>query len=182
MSTISRRLEQTHRLVSLWSLTPRNETARYTKSTFALSLEVAFARVRLQAIEVITRDAGAAMPPFGSGRPVRPWLVVNPSGGMAAPRALWLQHFSRNILPAATWLPRGQVFSVSELSTLFRALRGAANPAPSDGSQQGLTGATLFKPKVENIMANIGRCLPPLRLTPTYADRLERHEQSQLSQ
>jgi len=81
---------------------------------------------------------------------------LNPSGGTAAPRASWLQHSSRNIFPAATRLPRGQVISVSELSTLFRPLRGAANQAPSDGSQQGLTGATLFNPKVENIMANIG--------------------------
>ena len=33
-------------------------------------------------------DAESAMSPFGSGRPVRPCLVVNPGGGAAAPWAL----------------------------------------------------------------------------------------------
>jgi uncharacterized protein (DUF736 family) len=41
-------------------------------------------------------------------------------------------------------------------SPLVATASGAASPSPPDGSQQGRTGATLFNPKGEIIMANIG--------------------------
>jgi len=39
-------------------------------------------------VKLSCEDAESAMSPFGSGRPVRPCLVVNPGGGAAAPWAL----------------------------------------------------------------------------------------------
>lgn len=88
------------------------------------------ARIRAQAGEVITRDAGLAMSPFGSGRPVRPWFVVNPGGGTAAPRASWLQPSSRNNFPAATRLPRGtNYFCFQALHAVPTAAR-CSQPAP----------------------------------------------------
>ena len=38
--------------------------------------------------------------------PRRPCVVVNPSGGAAAPRASWLQPSGENNFPAAARLPR----------------------------------------------------------------------------
>lgn len=52
-------------------------------------------------------DVELAMSPFGSGRPVRPWSVVNPGEGTAAPWASWPQPSSANNFPAAARLPRG---------------------------------------------------------------------------
>lgn len=43
-------------------------------------------------------DVESAMSPFGSGRPVRPWSVVNPGEGTAAPWASWPQPSSANNL------------------------------------------------------------------------------------
>lgn len=51
-------------------------------------------------------DVESAMSPFGSGRPVRPWSVVNPDEGTAAPWASWPQPSSANNFPAAARLPR----------------------------------------------------------------------------
>ena len=51
-------------------------------------------------------DVESAMSPFGSGRPVRPWFVVNPGEGTAAPWASWSQPSSANNFPAAARLPR----------------------------------------------------------------------------
>lgn len=53
------------------------------------------------------RDVESAISPFGSGRPVRPWSVVNPGEGTAAPWASWPQPSSVNNFPAAARLPRG---------------------------------------------------------------------------
>ena len=39
-------------------------------------------------VKLSCEDAESVMSPFGSGRPVRPCLVVNPGGGAAAPWAL----------------------------------------------------------------------------------------------
>lgn len=153
---MSRRLGHGH---SVWyrygASTPRFN--HHSKGAPALLLEVALAHVRLRAGEVITRDAGSAMSPFGSGRPVRPWLVVNLGGGTVAPRAAWLQHSSRNNFSAATRLPRGtNYFCFQALHAVPTAARYSPARPPSDGSQQGRTGATLFNQKGENIMANIG--------------------------
>jgi hypothetical protein len=53
-------------------------------------------------------DAELATSPFGSGRPVRPWLVVNPGEGTAAPWASWPQPSSENNFPCAARIPRGK--------------------------------------------------------------------------
>lgn len=68
-------------------------------------------------------DAESATSPFGSGRPVRPWLVVNPGEGTAAPWASWPQPFSENNFPAAARLPRGTNFF------RFQVLHGVATAA-----------------------------------------------------
>lgn len=57
-----------------------------------------------------SRHAGmprSAKSPFGSGRPLRPWLVVNPGEGTATPWASWLQPSSENNFPCAARIPRG---------------------------------------------------------------------------
>jgi len=60
------------------------------------------------------------------------------------------------ISPALRAFLAGQIIFASRFSTSFRPQ--AVRPAhpPPDGSQQGRTGATLFNPKGEIIMANIG--------------------------
>ncbi len=68
-------------------------------------------------------DVESAMSPFGSGRPVRPWSVVNPGEGTAAPWASWPQPSSANNFPAAARLPR-------ETNCLrFQVLHGVATAA-----------------------------------------------------
>ena len=68
-------------------------------------------------------DAESATSPFGSGRPVRPCLVVNPGGGAAAPWASWPQPCSENNFPCAARIPRGTN------SFRFQALHGVATAA-----------------------------------------------------
>src|SRR5690348_259273 len=71
-----------------------------------LSLGVGLARIRARADEAVTRETESASSPFGSGRPLRPCLVVNPGEGAAAPWASWPQPSSENNFPAAAQLPR----------------------------------------------------------------------------
>ena len=68
-------------------------------------------------------DAELATSPFGSGRPVRPCLVVNPGGGAAAPWASWPQPSSENNFPCAARIPRGTN------SFRFQVLHGVATAA-----------------------------------------------------
>ena len=68
-------------------------------------------------------DAELATSPFGSGRPVRPCLVVNPGGGAAAPWASWPQPCSENNFPCAARIPRGTN------SFRFQVLHGVATAA-----------------------------------------------------
>ena len=68
-------------------------------------------------------DAESALSPFGSGRPVRPCLVVNPGGGAAAPWASWPQPSSENNFPCAARIPRGTN------SFRFQVLHGVATAA-----------------------------------------------------
>jgi uncharacterized protein (DUF736 family) len=63
---------------------------------------------------------------------------------------------AKTISPALRAFLAGQILFASRFSTVLRPLRGAASPSPPAGSQQGRTGATLFNPKGEIIMANIG--------------------------
>ena len=69
-------------------------------------------------------DAELATSPFGSGRPVRPCLVVNPGGGAAAPWASWPQPCSENNFPCAARIPRGtNSFRVQVLHVVATAAR-----------------------------------------------------------
>jgi hypothetical protein len=72
-----------------------------------LSLRSALPASEYKPMKPSCGDAESALSPFGSGRPVRPWSVVNPDGGTAAPWASWPQPSSENNFPAAARLPRG---------------------------------------------------------------------------
>ncbi|ULU23305.1 hypothetical protein DYST_00200 [Dyella terrae] len=72
-----------------------------------LSLQLALPASGHKPMKPSCGDAESALSPFGSGRPVRPWSVVNPGEGTAAPWASWPQPSSENNFPAATRLPRG---------------------------------------------------------------------------
>lgn len=103
-------------------------------------------------------EAELSMSPFG-GRfdPRRPCLVVNPRGGTAAPRASWLQSEGANNFPAAARVPRGtNSLSVPVLHCVATA-SGTARPSPTSRITTRTRWArTLFNPKGEIIMANIG--------------------------
>ena len=71
-------------------------------------------------------DSESAMSPFGSGQPVRPWLVVNPGEGTAAPWASWPQPSSENNFPCAARIPRGTN------SFRFQVLHAVATAAGCD--------------------------------------------------
>lgn len=72
-------------------------------------------------------DAESAMSPFGSGRPVRPCVVVNPGGGWAS----WPQPSSENNFPCAARIPRGtNSFRLPALHYVAAA-SGAASPSPA---------------------------------------------------
>ncbi len=88
---------------------------------------------------------------------MRPWLVVTPGGGTAAPQASWPQPSSANNFPSATQIPRPQILCASRSSTLLRPLRGAGQPVhrPTDHNKDAM-GATLVTPQGEITMANIG--------------------------
>ena len=78
---------------------------------------------------------------------MRPWLVVNPGGGTAAPWASWPQPSGANNFPCAVTafgaFLAGQILCASRSSTAFRpqAVR-PAHPPPA-GSQQGRDGRDL---------------------------------------
>src|SRR2546427_279178 len=92
--------------------------------------------------------------------PRRPCVVVNPSGGAAAPRASWLQlsgeTSSPSFVAAFGAFLAGQILFASGLSTAFRPQ--AVQPArpPPAGSQQGRDGREPCSTKRSFIMANIG--------------------------
>lgn len=92
-------------------------------------------------------DAESAMCPFGRGRPVRPWLVVNPGEGTAAPWASWPQPCGENNLPCAARIPRGTNSFRFQVLHCVATASGATRPSPPAGSQQGRTGATLVHRK-----------------------------------
>lgn len=88
------------------------ELPRHASSTRSRAAAGAFswgadpARVRVQAGEAVTRGCRVSRITFRVKRPVRPWLVVNPGGGAAAPWASWPQPSSTNNFPAAARPPR----------------------------------------------------------------------------
>lgn len=76
-------------------------------------------------------DAESAMSPFGSGRPVRPCVVVNPGGGTAAPWASWPQPSSENNFPCAARIPRGTNSFRFQVLHCVSTASGAARPSPA---------------------------------------------------
>lgn len=116
--------------------------------SIALSVEVVdLARIKGQAGETVWRGCRVGPVSLRSSRPMRPWLVVNPGGGTAAPWASWPQPSGANNFPCAVTafgaFLAGQILCASRSSTAFRpqAVR-PANPPP-DGSQQGRDGRDL---------------------------------------
>ena len=85
--------------------------------------DVGLARVRAQAGEAVMRGCRVGHVSIRDRRPVRPWLVVNPGGGAAAPWASWPQPSSENNFPAAARLPR------AANSFRFQVLHGVATAA-----------------------------------------------------
>ncbi len=85
--------------------------------------------------------------PLRGDRPMRPWLVVNPGGGTAAPRASWPQPSGANNFPCAITafgaFLAGQIFCASRSSTAFRPQAMQPARPPPDGSQQGRDGRDL---------------------------------------
>jgi hypothetical protein len=141
----------------LWSFhaTPQYGPQAAAGALWPCRRGIDLARVRAQPVKPSRGDAESAMSPFGSGRPRRPCLVVNPGGGAAAPGL-----HGRN-LPAKTISPALRAFLADKFFSLPGSPRccdrkRCASPSPPAGSQQGRTGATLFNPKGEIIMANIG--------------------------
>lgn len=116
----------------------------------ALSVEViGLARIKGQAGEAVRRGCRVGLVSLrsSSSRPMRPWLVVNPGGGTAAPWASWPQPSDANNFPCTVTafgaFLAGQILCASRSSTAFRPQ--AVRPAhpPPDGSQQGRDGRGL---------------------------------------
>ncbi len=106
--------------------------------------DMALARVRAQAGEAVTRGCRVGQSPFGKFVPRRPWLVVNPGRGMAAPRASWRQPCGENNFPCAARIPRGtNSFRLQVLHCVAAAAR-CRQPVPrlTDHNKDAM-GATL---------------------------------------
>lgn len=101
------------------------------------------ASIRVRAGEAFMRSTELAMLLSGQCGPLRPWFVVNPGEGTAAPRAYWLQPSGANNFPCAARIPRPANSCASRSSTALRppAVR-PAHPPPT-GSQQGRDGRAL---------------------------------------
>ena len=111
---------------SLWSIhaTPQPRRRNLRQEAFSLVVGVlALPASGRRPVKPSRGDAESAISPFGSGRPVRPWLVVNPGEGAAAPWASWPQPSSENNFPCAARIPRGTN------SFRFQALHGVATAA-----------------------------------------------------
>lgn len=105
---------------------------------------VGLARIRTQAGEAVTRGYRVGQSPFGKFVPWRPWLVVNPGRGMAAPWASWRQPCGENNFPCAARIPRGtNSFRLQVLHCVAAAAR-CRQPVPrlTDHNKDAM-GATL---------------------------------------
>ena len=144
---------------SLWSIhaTPQARRRNLRQGAFSLVVGVLALPVPgCKPVKPSRGDAESATSPFGSGRPVRPWLVVNPGEGTAAPWASWPQPSSENNFPCATRIPLGTN------SFRFQALHGVATaarcgqPIPAGRITTRTHWRDLVQPERRNIMANIG--------------------------
>ena len=93
------------------------------REVLACRWRVGLARVRTQAGEAVMRGCRVGHTSIRDRRPVRPWLVVNPGEGTAAPWASWPQPSSENNFPTAARLPR------ATNSFRFQVLHGVATAA-----------------------------------------------------
>lgn len=101
----------------------KHEAASCGRGVSAWRWSIGLAASGYKPVKPSRGDVESAMSPFGSGRPVRPWSVVNPGEGTAAPWASWPQPSSANNFPAAARLPR-------EANCLrFQVLHGVATAA-----------------------------------------------------
>lgn len=111
---------------ALWSIhaTPQARRRNLRQGAFSLVVGVlALPAPGRRPVKPSCGDAESATSPFGSGRPMRPWLAVNPGEGTAAPWASWPQPSSENNFPCAARIPRGTI------SFRFQALHGVATAA-----------------------------------------------------
>lgn len=123
---------RTHRPALLWSFhtTPQACRRRMPRGRLRFPLGgSALSASRGKTSEAVWRGCRVSPVSLRSSRPMRPWLVVNPGGGTAAPWASWPQPSGANNFPCAV--------------TAFRPQ--AVRPAhpPPDGSQQGRDGRDL---------------------------------------
>lgn len=125
------------------SMLPQDAAESFAPSAGVVGL----VRIKGQAGEAVLLVCRVGPVSLRSSRPMRPWLVVNPGGGMAAPWASWPQPSGANNFPCAVTafgaFLAGQILCASRSSTAFRPQ--AVRPAhpPPDGSQQGRDGRDL---------------------------------------
>lgn len=93
---------------------------------------IGLARVRAQANEAVTRRCRVGHVSIRDRRPVRPWFVVNPGEGTAAPWVSWPQLSSENNFPAAVRLPCETNCLRFQVLHCVATASGAARPSPSD--------------------------------------------------
>src|SRR3546814_12620928 len=96
------------------------------------------------------------MSPFRSGRPLRPWLVVNPGEGTAAPWASWLQPSSENNFPAAARLPRAAKSIRCQVLHCVRTATDSAASSPAGRFTTETQWRDLAPPERRHILANNG--------------------------
>lgn len=101
------------------------------KGVLACRWSAGLARVRAQAGAAAVRRCRVGHVSIRDRRPVRPWLVVNPGGGAAAPWASWPQPSSENNFPAAARLPRGANSFRFQVLHCVATASGAARPSPA---------------------------------------------------
>ncbi|PJL28231.1 hypothetical protein B9Y64_13460 [Stenotrophomonas maltophilia] len=95
-------------------------------------------------------DAESAMSPCGTGRPLRPCLVVNPGEGAAAPWASWPQPSSENNFPCAARIPRGTNSFRFQVLHYVSTASGAARPSPAGRITTRTQWRDLVQPEMRN--------------------------------
>lgn len=122
------------------SIPPQDAAGAFTLAVEVMNL----ARIRGQADEAAQRGCRDRPVSLRRDRPMRPWLVVNPGEGLAAPRASWPQPSGANNFPCAhAHSSRDKFFAPPGPPLRFgRCTVRPARPPP-DGSQQGRDGRDL---------------------------------------
>ncbi|WP_228738345.1 MFS transporter [Xanthomonas euvesicatoria] len=102
-----------------------------TRGVLVCRWSVGLARIRAQAGAAVMRGCRVGQVSIRDRRPVRPWLVVNPGEGTAAPWASWPQPSSANNFPAAARLPRAANSLRFQVLHYVATASGAASPSPA---------------------------------------------------